>query len=230
MSKSHQHTEEQRARTTLFAMNMKRRAIWLINNNKDKSSNDIDFVSIYFCSPSAICGRKIDNDYIRNDDKLCPHFRKKYVKDIKIDDKAYNDCLKLLWLQKFDNAKFKLIPCPLLMAIFKEIGNEVLRSGQIMAAYSLYMLGACGDSYDNHGDCVKTEEHNILCAQLFNNMSYVHLRLKDYIQAKDYAEAALQLRPDYTKCIKRLSYIIRILNVCGIPYEKGDVLIIDNKK
>lgn len=159
---------------------------------------------------SQICSTAEHIETIQNNCFLSPYFKKKHLRIIKIEPSIFNAYISLM--QEPDDTIEKR-NCVEKMIIMKNIANAIHSCGNLdFAALTLYssatkQLGM--DPTRKHARCQinKEEKHDILLSKLYNNISTIHYKNSQYECSKFNALKALELNPNYGKCIKRLNVI-----------------------
>lgn len=166
----------------------------------------------YFIGGGKICGTRAAINVIKSEELLCSDFKRDCLRTVSIHRRPYNQYSTLMVEQKKNSEWFMNTTCVDKMVICKEIGNEIYKAGGLSsAAITLYCYGVCGlgeDDAAKHSHCKGTDGHDVVLAQLYNNIATVyHVQLNNLIAAKHFSQKALQWKPDYKKALDRLKII-----------------------
>jgi len=169
----------------------------------------------YFIGGGTIFGVSAAINLIKSDPLVSSKFKKDYLVTINIDKDIYKAWSTLLVEHKKNSAWFKRQSCMQIMKVCKAMGNELYKIGGLYrAAYNVYYQGILHMELDHdevrHCGC-KGKQHDILLAQLYNNVAAALIKVGQHSLAMRHCRCALMWHKNYSAALAKMQYIAKFV-------------------
>lgn len=175
-----------------------------------------DYFGYFIDDDRKICGNVEAIRKIKNDDLLQNEWKEKNLRIVNVGaSSTYKKYQEIMLLANNKDKRLNEIPCIKMMMILKDIGNAVKVAGKLDKAAMLIYCAAIGgvQGDQKHTLCRHNKKkkdvknHDDILSKLYHNISLLYFENNNLDLSAEYAKRALELNPNYKKCLARLNFI-----------------------